>query len=305
MMNTGQASSLRQYDLDALVDYLIAPSMASGSPIYGVTQATLSQYVEDREGTVQRHYFVHDDQLRPSSCGFSSIALIDFFDRNRHIQTTGEPSDYPAEDWLMRVAEQLARSGEELGHRIVDVVEQAANEYDDMERAVYGFVIPLPARLHLQASRAQRDALQVLDTLTSTDLLFLAPEKDREQIGTAQVMATIQEGIRFKYSRRSAAEMAGDDSAVITYAEAHLAEWVVVVEGVNGTGEALWEMVYDGSSSDRKPRTHLIRLLSTIFVVRPTLPVEFECSECTLDRYRSVSLEPTELILKTRGTLTE
>jgi hypothetical protein len=216
------------------------------------------------------------------------------------------PNEFPPIDTLIPEPLQHLTETEwddvSVRTRTYEGIQEQAAKYTDDVRAILGYVLPLPARLHLQAAAARADAIQLLELLPTAPSLAQFADGVAELAGL-RAIATVQEGIRFKLDRRSESVLRDDAVATEAYGSVHLAEWVVVVEGVDEQGSALWEIVYDGSSSDHKPRAHLIRVLNTIFVVRPTLPVTFESSEIKSDRFPAIRGDLPSNILKSEGGL--
>jgi hypothetical protein len=81
--------------------------------------------------------------------------------------------------------------------------------------------------------------------------------------------ATLLMGIDYKKFRRNSAETLNDEPGVIAYSSIQLAEWVIVIEGLDKEDTAIWEVVYDASSNAARPRVHLARFGRTAVAVYP------------------------------------
>jgi hypothetical protein len=113
------------------------------------------------------------------------------------------------------------------------------------DRQVRQIVVPLPTRFLLSPSAAEEAAV----TLLAQGGL---PCDDRQ--------VKIMMGTDFKDIRL--AELRSGSGAAQVYATIALAEWVIVVEGVeDGEGDpvATWEFVFDGTSGDGHPLVQLAR----------------------------------------------
>jgi hypothetical protein len=80
---------------------------------------------------------------------------------------------------------------------------------------------------------------------------------------------TLLMGIDYKKQRRREAEETKDYAARDAYSVVQLTEWVVVVEGVREDGRTIWEVTYDATSSNIRPRMQLARVGRTLVQAYP------------------------------------
>jgi hypothetical protein len=107
-----------------------------------------------------------------------------------------------------------------------------------------------------------------------------------------EVRASILMGIDYKSFRRAQSIEIADDSGRRFYSSLNLAEWVVLVEGVDRTGSpctVAWEMVYDASSGTR-PRLQVARYLDLAVAINPARPDALDATLVTGAPYAPVEV---------------
>nr|MDQ6949289.1 hypothetical protein [Actinomycetota bacterium] len=245
-------------NFEDLVDYAIRPHIRSGWPLYAGTEnhAFLlcgRSVVNDRPVI-----FLHDDQngpylAAPTLTFLSRIALRyqsgSYADRECQVVVDGAAVD--------TVPEVLENLGAFAG--------------SDVERAVHTIVAPLPPRVLLPPTAAQREAFNLVQSLLGDPTIAPLNSLDAgtaSQLREVSVRTTIMMGIEYKAHRRKHARDANDGAAVLAFSGAPLAEWVIVVQGLCNEG-CLWECIYDASSSPSSPRLQLVRVLDALMLDDP------------------------------------
>ena len=236
---------------DLLIDYLTAPFIRSRWPIYCDTRDhALVLCGRAADATGRPVFFFHDDQFGPylasryafaaSKGDFQYQAFILEADGSKRVRTEGAP----AED----------RSWSIMAKKV---------SLDDDQRGVQSLVIPCPTRLLLDPVGAEDSARRLVSRASV------------ESVGDVRV--TLLMGTDFKDLRRreveNALEGAGlalrGTAAGALYSAMHLAEWVVLVEGVHADGSVLWEVAFDGSSGSSNPLIQYARYDDSVVLHPP------------------------------------
>lgn len=236
---------------DLLIDYLTAPFIRSRWPIYCDTKdhaLVLSGRANSADG--RPIFFFHDDQFGPylasrhafaaSKGDFQYQAFILESDGSRHDRTEGAPSKDRAHSVI---------SGE---------VAQ-----DDDQRGVQSLVIPCPTRLLLDPIGAEDSAHR---------LMSRALEDSVGDVRVTLLMGTDFKDLRLEEARRGLVARGFKKeatAAVSLYSAMHLAEWVVLVEGVRDDGSIPWEVAFDGSSGSSNPLIQYARCDDSVVVYPP------------------------------------
>jgi hypothetical protein len=240
--------------LDELLDYLAAPYIRSGWPIYAGTSDHALVICGRRVDDSGTSYFVHDDQTGPY---LAAASLVELSREGLECQAGIEEPE--TED-----------AGDLPAPRIDDgldcLTRMRAGEFDDIDRAIYSIVIPCPPRVLLPASEAHSHALELVGQF--------AGEVDLQNSGSALLDAhgtrvSLLMGIDYKQRRREYARKHKDPAGGRVFASVQLAEWVLLVEGTTDGGMVLWEVVYDASSGGGQPRMQLVRMLERVIAVYP------------------------------------
>jgi len=258
--------------LHGLLDYLVTPYVRSGWPVYcGTSEHALVLCGRAIVGSRPVH-FVHDDQCGP----YLLTDSLPTVSRDGLRYQSGFPVDMASTEQV--ASPPIDRVLEHIG--AADGLAGLRNE--DMTHAVLSLVLAVPARVLLPAGSANRHArvdagllqrramqLSSVDHLTKTE---------RENLqAPLRTSVSIVMGIDYKKSRRAWAQSHDDREAVAAFSSVQLSEWVIVVEGLSlategmppNHGEALWEFVYDASSSELAPRLQLARFLGTVATIFP------------------------------------
>lgn len=107
-------------------------------------------------------------------------------------------------------------------------------------------------------------------------------------------------GIDYKQTRRDDL-LNSDPEAAMTISGSHLAEWIIVVQGMVEGGVG-WEVVYDASSNPDQPRLQVARILNGLIVDKS--PAESIAFSVRLSTHRLPVVKPSLAFPKwERGSL--
>jgi hypothetical protein len=258
--------------LELLRDYLLAPYIRSRLPIYLATRNHAMVLVgrADRGEGLTR-YFVHDDQLGPYlvADGLAALSIKDLTYQTGFVVDHGreEPNESPVPDRVL-----ASDFEEKIGTGL------------DTERRVQSIIIPAPARALLRPWEAAKHSLNTMKLLReSIDHYFRNDQLGKRTVETTSVRQSLLMGIDYKSERLRTID-SSDTKGTELIRALNLAEWVVVVEGVNAAGEAVWECVYDASSSDGDPRIQYSRFLGEAVLKQPQAQGQTQHARVTSER---------------------
>lgn len=231
---------------DVLIDYFSAPYLRSKWPIYcDTTDHAMVLVGRASNAHEEPIFFFHDDQCGPYLASrFAFSASKGAFQYQAHIRDAD--GTFPPR-----------RGGAPEDDRAHDVMNskgpfEGGLPFDENQRGVRSLVIPCPNRLLLDPVGAKASAHRLV---TKT----IGPQ------GT-QTRVSLLMGIDYKDERRRAVTkvlkergaVPNESTLLELYSAMHLAEWVIVVEGVRGKSVE-WEVVFDGSSGSANPLIQFAR----------------------------------------------
>jgi hypothetical protein len=237
----------------ALLDYFLRDWIDSGLPVY----AALPEHalvVCGRSRGDRPTYYVHDDQNGPylellDLCHVDLPALVEQSGRFTDA-SAGTSEDVPPRDRLSTPSGQGTWNPTESAPQTAKLVSV--------------LITATPHRLLLAPSAARRRAVEIVGPLP--------PGLARDRLakaGEVEIVATMLMGIDYKRQRRARAADQSAEQALTAFSAVQLAEWVTVVEGIGPTGDSLWELVFDASSSNDTPLLQLARVLDTLLLTNP------------------------------------
>ena len=257
------------------LDYVIRPYLRSGWPVYcGAGSHAL--VICGRSGPDDRPvHFVHDDQNGP----YLAIECLPAASRRSLRWQSGGPD-----------AEDLFGPDPDRVRRLVEGrTSPSPDDGDDADLAVDSLVFAIPARVLLQPLAATARAVALHEALR--DPAQLGSGDEELVAGRVSMRVSILMGIDYKRARRQHSDDAGDQDAVAAFSALHLSEWVVVVEGADiGTGEALWELVFDASSHNAHPRLQAARILQTLIALYPKGHGNVETATIGIGRFPALDI---------------
>lgn len=243
--------------VERVLAYVIQAHVESGWPVYaGMENHAVTVCGRAHIGSHQLH-LIHDDQhgpymLAPSLTFLSRDCLR--HQSGRYLDCSqSELAPVPPSDVVLADPEAVLR---------IDA---------EPDLAVHALVVALPPRLLLQPTSARRRALGNIGRLLDVPEFRSAVDNDRlVEMSRAATRVTLLMGIDYKTIRRRYASRERDVDAVEFFSVLHLAEWVIVVEGLSEDGRtSLWEFVFDGSSSQDDPRLQMGRVFDVVLGANP------------------------------------
>ncbi len=235
--------------LETLLDHILGGYLKSRMPIYlAVTSHALVVCGRsEKPGGVR--YFVHDDQNGPYLAidGLSLISKRSL----RHQSGKSATALAPPTDLL----------------RSFDWATDLEADLVGVDLPAEAIVLATPSRAMLPCWRATGHAVrwwarQVTGGAHKANRSDeTAGESPVELPEIASYRSSVIMGIDYKSLRREQSLSLRDVEGARTFSAMHLAEWVVVVEGVTSDGVAVMENVYDASSSSEIPRMQFSRVL--------------------------------------------
>lgn len=215
-----------------IFDSLTRPFLRSRWPIYCDTRDHAMVLVGRSERDDQITHFYHDDQFGPYLASSQGIAVSRDSFVEQGYANDDLSVDVPVED------------------RALEVVNGRASANEDRGREIHVLLVPQPSRCLLDPTSALNRATQIA-------------EEVHEICGGRRLsyVASVLMGLDYKRSRYAEIQEAGgwDGAALELFSTVHLAEWVVVVEGLDADGRAVTEFVYDGTSGSNYPELQLMR----------------------------------------------
>ncbi|MCV7202870.1 hypothetical protein B7435_26990 [Mycolicibacterium peregrinum] len=270
-----ESASVRKYRamtvraIDEIFATIVRPYIESGFPIYcdtGDHAIVLCGLTEDEEGPV---FYFHDDQFGPYLSSRSIIA-----NSRTHFQRQAFQRDNPYED---RVPD-----------KDLSTIELSKHSYTDDQRGVKAIVVGTPRRLLLTPTSALRWTSRAFESVDNA-LAKLNGSSDGAELRNIHRVSLLM-GIDYKALRRKEAAEKRDRKGADVYASVHLSEWIVLVEGLSGDRKSvLYELVFDGTSSETHPLLQFARFGREVRCVHPqTFPAVETC------RIRVSTFEPVK-----------
>ncbi len=243
--------------VERVLAYVIQPHVESGWPVYAGMENHAVTICGRAHISDHQLHVIHDDQHGP----YMLAPSLTFLSRDCLRHQSGRYVDAGQSELA-----SVPPSDVVLAHP------QAVLGIDaEPDLAVHALVVPLPPRVLLQPTSARRRALGNIGRLLDVPEFRSGVDSDRlVELRRAATRVTLLMGIDYKTIRRRYARDQTDSPAVKFFSMLHVAEWVIVVEGLSQNGEtSIWEFVFDGSSSQDDPRLQMGRVFDVVLGGNP------------------------------------
>lgn len=278
--------------LNGLLDHLLRPYIRSGWPVYLGTRDHALVLCGRSEVAGEAVHFVHDDQNGPYLLASSLPTLSREglrFQSGLPVEIGGSASEaYPPSDRIL----EAWPDGDAGVARL-----RAA----EMHHAIHALVVTTPARVLLPARAARKRAAAVSKTFSPTPKQLEGTDLSEDERLLAdpavEILVTVMTGTDYKRQRRRhcLSGAPARPEGLTAFSAVQLAEWVVVVEGVHGPAanrQALWDIVFDASSSEQSPRLQLVRMLGTLITTFPRNAGQVEVTDMGSGAFPLLTVPP-------------
>lgn len=271
--------------LEALRGHLLSPYLHSRMPIYLGTRGHAMVLVGSAVAPDRAvRFFVHDDQLGPylAANDLTDLALSDLkwqtgFDslesEGACVGGGGEQSDTgpgSTSDGASRVESSGGWASVPIDMVLHPQFDENVDKGVDLIRRVETVIIPGPARALLPVWAATKEAMGWINVIIEYTDEHTVNEQARQLVETVHVNQSVLMGIDYKAERLRQVGQNHEDQRL--FGSVDLAEWVVLVEGLNESGKVVWEAVFDASSSELAPRLQLFRYLGVVVLQSARFP---------------------------------
>ncbi|OBJ18107.1 hypothetical protein A9W93_19835 [Mycobacterium colombiense] len=266
--------------LDMVLAYLLRPYIRSRFPIFcGTRNHAYLLCGISNETRPKTTYYVHDDTYGPY------VALDSLIDASRTALANQAYDGLPYPDIFKRPAVYRLRPGEGPDapgfpeDRTAAVSGGSPFSAEDVERQAEVFIVATPPRLILTPAEAENDTFQAF----AAELI--GPREDPQlDYVPWRVRSTILMGIDYKRIRGDYLRENNDAAGATMFASVHLAEWVLVIEGMTEDFDhSEWEVVYDGSSGATGVTVQLARFGRSLIVDPPQMTDYCEVGDLMFD----------------------
>lgn len=266
--------------LDMVLAYLLRPYIRSRFPIFCGTRnhAYLLCGISD-ETRHKTTYYIHDDTYGPY------VALDSLIDASRTALANQAYDGLPYPEIFKWPAAYRTRPDEDSDSpgfpedRTSAVSSGSPFSAEDVERQAEVFIVATPPRLILTPAEAENDAFQAFAA-------ELTGQRKTAEVDDEpwRVRSTVLMGIDYKRIRGDNLRSDNDGRGAAWFASIHLAEWVIVIEGMTeDLSSSEWEVVYDGSSGATGVTVQLARFGRSIIFDPPQLSGFCEVGELISD----------------------